>query len=420
VRTLNHTINLKPLLVFLIIGVSTIPFFKQTFGLYILPACMVLIYKELRISTEAFLFILIALAIEIFHNFYFDTYDILATRQAMVGITAAIFLIYYIKLDFLSIYLEILYYFSLISFVFFLLFHADNNLVTGIAHAVPDLFVKTTEKYGAEVKQINPIIYNFDSNFFDMGRNNGPFWEPTVFATMLVIAQIFNLLLNKTLFNKKGIVFTIALLTTFSTTGFMAYALLIAFYFLLSGKIRLFTKVIMVAGFAFVGLALFTNLPFLSEKIDNEIEKTDHEIDQYGGDSRLASAILDVKEWTENSTFILMGKGQSSDSRIAGPDKDVLRNCGDTALLIEWGGLFALIYIGFLFYSFFQLTRFYEIHWAFSIVFTGLILIFGFSEVYFNLPFFYCLLFFGFIIRRYYTYTQPSRPAASYPELAVH
>jgi len=39
---------------------------------------------------------MIALAIEIFHNFYFDTYDILATRQAMVGITAAIFLIYYI------------------------------------------------------------------------------------------------------------------------------------------------------------------------------------------------------------------------------------------------------------------------------------------------------------------------------------
>jgi len=418
VKTTNTDLRVKSFLVFLLIAISTLPFFKQNFGTYLLLGSVVFTLKELRIHTEILFFVFAAFAIEIFHNFYFDVYDIAVTRQSMIIIISAIFLIYYIKLDFLPIYINILYYFSLISFVFFALYYADSNLVGQFAKAIPSTFIKTTVNYGAEVNQINPIFYNFDSNFLELGRNNGPFWEPTVFATMLVIAQIFNLLLNKTLFNKKGIVFTIALLTTFSTTGFMAYFLLIIFYFLLSNKIRTFTKVIALTAFIALSVGLFTALPFLSDKIDNEIEKTDQEMDKYGGDSRLASAIMDLKEMSEKTTYVLFGKGHGPD-RIAGPDKDVLRNCGDTGLLIEWGLLFTIIYLGFLFYSFLELAKFFNVHWAFSIAFTIIILVFGFSEAYFNLPLFYCFLFFGFIIKRYYPYSQPVKSEEEFTELVI-
>lgn len=409
-------INIKDILVFLLVGTSTMPFFKQSFGIYLLLASLIFTLKGLQITKEAFFFLLFAFVIELYHNFYFDTYDISTTRQAMLGIITAIILIYFIRLDFLPIYVKLLYYFSLISFPIFLLYYADSNLVNKLAKAIPGIFVKTSEKYGTVTEQINPLFYNFDPNFLELGRNNGPFWEPTVFATMLVIAQFFNLLLTKKLFNKKGIVFSIAILTTLSTTGFMAYFLLIVFYFLLSDKIRLLTKTVIITVFAILSVTLFTSLPFLSEKIDNEIEKTDQEMDKYGGDSRLASAMLDMQEISEKNEYIILGKGLSDD-RIAGPDKDVLRNCGDTGLLIQWGALFTLLYIGLLFYSFLELTRHYEIHWAFSIVFTAIILIFGFSEVYFNLPLFYGFLFFGFITKRYYTHAQPAR---DYTELLVY
>lgn len=417
-QTSKKDITVKSFLVFILISVSTLPLFKQNFGIYLLFGSVLFTLKELRIHKEMLFFAFAAFAIELFHNFYFDIYDIAITRQALITIISSMLLIYYIKLDFLPIYINILYYFSLISFVFFVLYYADSHLVGQFAKAVPGIFVKTSVFYGTEINQINPIFYTFDNNFLELGRNNGPFWEPTVFATMLVIAQIFNFLLNKTFFNKKGIVFTIALLTTFSTTGFMAYFLLIIFYFLLSDRIKTFTKVIVLTGFIGLGVTVFTALPFLSEKIDNEIEKTDQEMDKYGGDSRLASAMLDLREVAEKPEYILLGKGRGPD-RIAGPDKDVLRNCGDTGIIIEWGAIFTLIYLGFLYYSFLQLARHFKVHWAFAIAFTLVILIFGFSEVYFNLAFFYSLLFFGFIIRRYYPYKQPEITEVDYKELVI-
>lgn len=393
------------------------PFFKQSFCIYLLLASLLLIIRELRMSKEAFYFIFLVLALEIYHSFYFDNYDMTGTRIGMGFLIVAIFLIYYLKLDFLSLYIKILYYLSLISFIFVILYYADSNLVNNFANAIPDIFVKTTGQYGREIKQINPLFYNFDYNFLDEGRNNGPFWEPTIFATMLVIAQIFNYLLHKTLFNKKGLVFTLAIITTMSTTGFMAYFILLLFHFLLTEKIGKVTKVICVSAFLFLGIGLYANLPFLSEKISNEIEKTDEAADKYGGDSRLASATLDMIEVSEKSTYLLFGKGHG-DERIAGPDKDVLRNCGDTALLIEWGIFYAIIYISLLLYSFLQLTRYYHVHWSFAVACIAILLIFGFSEVFFDLPFFYAFLFFGFIIRRYYT--QEATEEEDYPELAVN
>lgn len=379
------------------------PLFKQPFGNYLLLGCVILTLRNLYINKEAFLFLLLALALEIYHNFTFDNYDFSMTRQVILLFATAIFIIYFIKLDFLPIYIDILFYFSLISFVFFALYYADNGLITGFIRSIPGTFVKTTVNYGVESKQVNPVFYNFDSNYTELGRNNGPFWEPTVFATMLIIAQIFNLLLNKKLFNKKGIVFSIAILTTFSTTGFLAYFLLLVAYFLFSDRIRTGMKVVMMGAVCAISIGLFTNLSFLSEKIDNEIEKTDQEMDKYGGDSRLASALMDLNEVTEKPSYILFGKGVDANSRIAGVDKEVLRNCGDTALLIQWGAIFFIAYIGLLFYSFWELAGYYEIHRGFAFVFTLIFLLLGFSEVYFDLPFFFSFLFFGFIIKKQYT-----------------
>jgi hypothetical protein len=393
---------LKSILVFLLIAVSTIPIFKQSFSAYLLLLGGLITIAKLRINTGALLFLLLAIILELFHNFYFDNYDLTATRQVILVFVATLLIIYYVKLDLLPIYITILYYFSLISFPFFLLRYADSALMERLAKSVPGIFVKTVVTYGMKTDQINPIIYNFDPNFLELGRNNGPFWEPTVFATMLIIAQLFNFLLTKKLFNKKGIIFTIAIFTTLSTTGILAYFVFVLSYFLLSPRLGRGAKSIIIGGLLVASAGLYTALPFLNDKINNELDNSDYEMEKYGGDSRLASAILDMREITEDNTYIFLGKGVDGYYRVSGPDKDVLRNCGDTTLLVEWGAVYTLIYIGLLGYSFFELTKFYDVHWGFSVVLTVIILILGFSEVYFNLPFFYALLFFGFIIKKKY------------------
>ena len=67
------------------------------------------------------------------------------------------------------------------------------------------------------------IIYNYH-DFFNWGRNFGMFWEPGVYASYLCITFIFfiNQLYDVILKNKwKFLLIVIALLTTFSTTGYI-------------------------------------------------------------------------------------------------------------------------------------------------------------------------------------------------------
>jgi hypothetical protein len=412
----SKTNILKTSLVFLLIAVSAMPLFKQQFATYLLLFGALLTLKNIRFGLDAILFVLLALALEIYHNFYFDNYDMVATRQVMILFISSMLIIYYVKLDLLPIYINILYFFSLISFVFFALWYADSGLITNLVKAVPGIFTKTSVNYGSEASQVNPIFYNFDANFTELGRNNGPFWEPTAFAIMLILAQMFNLFLTQKLFNKKGIVFTIAIFTTLSTTGILAYFLFVLSFYLFSPKLRKGFKLFMVTGILGASIGLFTTLPFLSEKILNEFEKADYEMDKYGGDSRLASAMMDMREISEDPTYILFGKGLDNNYRIAGPDKEVLRNCGDTSLLISWGAIFSLVYLSLLFYTFHELTKIFQVHRGHAVVFTVIFLILGFSEVFLTLPFFYAFLFLGFIIKKQYIVKET---ASDHNELAI-
>ncbi len=134
---------LKTSLTFLLVAVSTIPIFKQSFASYLLLLGGLITIGKLRINTGALLFLLLAIILELFHNFYFDKYDINATRQVILTFIATLLIIYYVKLALLPIYINILYYFSLISFPFFLLRYADGALMEHLAKSVPGIFVKT-------------------------------------------------------------------------------------------------------------------------------------------------------------------------------------------------------------------------------------------------------------------------------------
>jgi hypothetical protein len=394
------------ILVFLLLALSTMPFFKESVGFYSMLLAVVLLFKPV-LKIEAVIFLVFLMALELYHFFYFPRYDLWVVRQILFYFFVAMYTTYYTRLTFLPIFIHIIYFFTCISFVFFFTYLISPPLVRMFADAVPGVFVKTAIVYENNYKIINPIFFNFDFNFWK-GRNNGPFWEPTVFASMLVIAQIFNFILTKQLFNKEGKVFTLGIATTLSTTGFFAYFILILSYFLLSNKVKLFYKIFFCSSFLFIGTYLFTTLPFLQEKINSEIAGVEEEIEEKGGNSRIASATLDMKEVTQEDIYLLLGKGSSRYSRIGTPDKSVLRNCGITALLIEWGLLFFLVYLSLLFYSFLQLTKLFQLPWLMAVVFTLIIIVLSFSEVFFSLPLFHAFIFIGFVVKRIIVSNQAS------------
>ena len=70
-------------------------------------------------------------------------------------------------------------------------------------------------------------------------RTQGIFWEPGVFQMYLNLAIAFELLYKKQAERKKIIVYTIALLLTFSTSGYIVFAwILLSYTFLKKGKNR--------------------------------------------------------------------------------------------------------------------------------------------------------------------------------------
>ncbi|AKD57056.1 hypothetical protein [Spirosoma radiotolerans] len=392
------------LFVYFIIAYSTVPFFRNNFGQALLLICIFYSHKEILrvLRIEGLYALLLVFVLEFYHFVYFPDYDTGVFRQVVTSFLISLCVVYYLRLNFFDIYIKIMYITAIVSFFFFFSLLVSPSFVHSIDDSIPNIFrvgAKHAQYYGVDLVRVNPIIYNFDYNFYSI-RNNGPFWEPTVFASLLLIAQIFNFIIYKKLFNKNGIIFTITILTTLSTTVFVTYFFFLASTILINPKIKFILKIILLAGTAIISAYLYYEMPFLQEKITKQITEVDENI-ELTGDSRIAGATLDLFEISQDNLYILFGKGSDRDSRIAGKDKTVQRNCGLTGLLIEWGIFFFLIYIALIYYSFYQISRVFGTNTLFALPFTICILIVSFSEVFFELSLFHAFMFFGLALKHH-------------------
>lgn len=102
------------------------------------------------------------------------------------------------------------------------------------------------------------LLTNID---ISTNRNWGPFWEPGVFSIYLCLSLIF--LLSEDEFNIKSIVLnTLALITTFSTTGYICFIfVLIGFYLKKMKKITARDIVIIIVGIG-ISILLFNSENF--------------------------------------------------------------------------------------------------------------------------------------------------------------
>lgn len=108
--------------------------------------------------------------------------------------------------------------------------------------------------------------------YFNLTRNPGFAWEPGLFATTIVIAIVFNILLNNGKINLKDkslVILLLALLTTFSTTGYITMLLILVLHYIIGSSLSLFTR-IFVTPLIIIGSIYVYNLPFISEKLEEQ------------------------------------------------------------------------------------------------------------------------------------------------------
>ncbi len=157
---------------------------------------------------------------------------------------------------------------------------------------------------------------------------------------------------------------------------------------------NLITPIIFLIVFIPISFFAFQKLPFLKDKLTDQIETSTSTISYTSHRNRFSSAIIDLADFQE---YPLAGRGKYNESRFDKGVKAINRNNGTTDFLVMYGLIGFVLYFAYYVISFKKITRYYNWTNKFTIYYYLLIiLVLGFSENYFLLPFFWSLCFIGY------------------------
>lgn len=318
--------------------------------------------------------------------FYFLT----VVAQLMILLTAVITVDIF-KERFLEVFLKIMVYVSIISLVFFIPIFINPAVADLLINNFPIHVAIEQESYGISQIIHSFIFFNFSPDFNFRIRNIGPFWEAGYYGGYLMVALMYNSFKRKSVFNKVGILFIICILTTFSTTAYLALFLFVGVYYAIkigSPILRAVTILLFIIGFTYS----YSELEFLGSKINDELNQMAYDAQIQGGNSRIASAYLDITELEEKNAYIFIGRGNHPEHRVASTNKAVQRNNGTTDVIAVWGIPFFLVFLFLHYRSVKSVLRYYGEQSILAILFISIVLVLGVSEPYFRFGFFYALL----------------------------
>jgi len=384
-------------LVTILVALSGFPYIRQYEDniviLMLLLTIPILILRKTHIEISFIIFLSVFILITYIQLTTFNVFP----QKTLIGFFSKIIISYAIikvvNKSFINIYINLLFFITICSFLFWIPAIASGSLRTFIIEFAP-LQVEgfTNSSY---------IIYH--PNLGDpsgLTRNSGPFWEPGAFAGFLIIALFFNFTKSQKITDRKSLVLIGGILSTFSTTG---YITLFLFFVLVTIKYRrMISSILILIIFLPVSIIAFQKLPFLSEKLSNEIKSSNTKTAYKIHRTRFSSALIDLKDFKE---FPLVGRGKYKETRFNRNVKALNRNNGTTDFLVMYGLVGLILYFTYYFFSFRKIMKFYNRKNKLTpFYFVLFILLLGFSENYFLLPFFWSICFIG------YTVGSPTEP----------
>ncbi len=364
------------LLILVLLSVSRFPFLGDL-ELYIIIISSIILLNELTIgfrsllNSRKFLF-WISLLILIFsiHQYNLGIISIPASINFILKILIAFYFSKLIGVNFKYRYFDVIYIFSSISILGYLLNVAGFN-------------------FGFEIgRHYSLIFYDSLIDPGDIIRNNGPFWEPGAFAGYIAISFLLFLEEPSYIFKnkKKSLVVLTALITTFSTMGYLVVLLLI---FLLYTKKTNKFKLILLLPFFIIGSFYLTSLDFVGTKINEQYEEALDSDENKILFSRFGSIVIDYYYFKKNP---LTGNGLPMKTRFADHidffEEEDLGGFGNgfSNFIASFGILFVLIFFISAANNLYKL----KINKIYFFLILTLIL---FGEQFQNFPFFWILLF---------------------------
>lgn len=340
----SESLVLTILLVYNSTQSSVIAFSPITLILSLLFALYLFIKNKKNIDKLFVNFSLLFFLVNIFLFFSLLKFDIFLSGYMYLKFLYAYLSIKNIGLDFFKNIVKIGYYGAIISLAFFS-FQIINYDFTfkfvGFLQNSFDFLTFRNESFA------NNILFTVNSSA--EFRNSGFMWEPKGFANFLIISIFFQLVIGSfKVFNKKMLIMLIALITTFSTTGFIALFSLLIFYFL---NKNLKTSLIFFPIFILSSSIIFFNTDFLYDKIVYELsltkeyenllyQKKDYKDDVYSL-GRTGSFIVDINDLKNRPFF---GYGFTRENRTQSDFVKLIRVNGLSDLLAVYGIVGFILY----------------------------------------------------------------------------
>lgn len=223
-------------------------------------------FKKVTFSRDLLIILLIILVHNILIYFKFGTIHprfYLIYLSAMLYAYIAIKILGHRLIEFLE---NVLFTLVLISFPFYIW----ASLAPESLNQFLGIFVSEVNEWGGS----STIFYVYRPRLAShiMLRNCGFCWEPGMYAITLLLAMTLNLIKNNFKLNPRILIYSIVLITTFSTTGYISFIFVLIFY-LLNANLR-FTGLI-ISAIVIIPLVIYVSqLEFITVKITDAMDQS--------------------------------------------------------------------------------------------------------------------------------------------------
>jgi hypothetical protein len=190
------------------------------------------------------------------------------------------------------------------------------------------------------------IIYNhlgeYNKYYGVFPRNCGFMWEPGAYAMVLNFMIVYKLHRDNYVLDKKILLLVLALISTFSTAGYLGLFFIVIFYIIKrhSRRALLILPFVLLA-FVYASVKLFNTADFLSEKLDDyqeigmEVREATFGEESWERVTRIAMGRISL----ENSLVHPWGDGINLSSYIVKKYGEISAPNALASLLSEWGWL---------------------------------------------------------------------------------
>ena len=365
-----------------------IPLFILLFGVFLL--------RKIKIDTtilRVIVFLLIVISIQ---TYVFNFYSIANIIGVFLRIIIGYLIVKILGEKFMPYYVNILYYMAIISLFIFIPIILVPSFKQLLVNLVPAFdMLNLSESLHETI-----VIYNVNLFHLNNFRNSGPFWEPGAFAGYLFLALLFNFILKDRHQRKKGIVILLGIISTMSTTAILALFVFVFFIFYVKIKNVVYRTLAAIA-ILILAVTAFYQFDFLGNKIESQIARASSGADLYLEDTntqRFLNILRDMQDFKGHEFF---GRGGHPDTRYYYKMEDrQIRTVGITDILVRMGSLFFLYMMILLYISLKGTIKFFNKEE--KLLYIGAfisVLILLMSELYFNFPAFWCLLFLHLIYK---------------------